>query len=114
MRAIGVKRRTSVPSPQPSPASGRGGTAAFVIPNADLDINRLRWRCRRGTRELDRLLGWWLTARYEKSDGAARVAFANMLDQSDPDLWDWLTGHARPAEPAFARIVDEIRSEHRV
>jgi antitoxin CptB len=79
-----------------------------------MDIKRLRWRCRRGTRELDRLLGWWLTERYEKSDSAARIAFANMLERPDPDLWDWLIGHGRPAEPAFARIVDEIRTEHRV
>ena len=78
------------------------------------DINRLRWRCRRGTRELDRLLGWWLTERYEKSDGALRAAFARMLEQPDPDLWDWLTGHAVPDDTAFARIVDEIRTWHRV
>ena len=82
--------------------------------NVDHDINRLRWRCRRGTRELDRLLGWWLTERYEISDGVARAAFANMLERPDPDLWDWLIGHSRPADPGFARIVDEIRTEHRV
>jgi antitoxin CptB len=78
------------------------------------DLNRLRWRCRRGTRELDRLLGWWLTERYEKSDSAARAAFANMLDAPDPDLWDWLSGASRPSDPAFARITDEIRTRHRV
>jgi antitoxin CptB len=78
------------------------------------DINRLRWHCRRGTRELDRLLGWWLTERYEKSDSAARTAFANMLELPDPDLWEWLIGQATPADPGFARIIDEIRTEHRV
>jgi antitoxin CptB len=59
-------------------------------------------------------VGWWLTARYEKSDGAAQVAFANMLECPDPDLWNWLTGVATPPNPAIARIVDEIRAEHRV
>ena len=78
------------------------------------DINRLSWRCRRGTRELDRLVGWWLTERYEKSDGALRAAFARMLERPDPDLWDWLTGHGAPDDADFARIVDEIRSRHRV
>ena len=82
--------------------------------NLSPDINRLRWRCRRGTRELDRLLGWWLTDRYENSDSALRIAFANMLELPDPDLWNWLTGHDRPAGPAFASIVDEIRASHRV
>jgi succinate dehydrogenase flavin-adding protein (antitoxin of CptAB toxin-antitoxin module) len=37
-----------------------------------------------------------------------------MLERPDPDLWDWLIGHSRPVDPAFARIVDEIRTEHRV
>jgi antitoxin CptB len=78
------------------------------------DINRLRWRCRRGTRELDTLLGWWLTERYEKSDSAARADFARMLERPDPDLWDWLTGSSPASDPGFARIVDEIRTEHRV
>jgi antitoxin CptB len=59
-------------------------------------------------------VGWWLTARYEKSDGAARAAFANMLECPDPDLWNWLTGVATPPDSAIARIVDEIRAEHRV
>ncbi|HEY6985572.1 MAG TPA: succinate dehydrogenase assembly factor 2 [Rhodanobacteraceae bacterium] len=78
------------------------------------DLNRLRWRCRRGTREPDRLVSWWLTERYEKSDGALRCAFANMLECPDPDLWNWLTGLDTPADPGFARIVDEIRTQHRV
>ena len=77
-------------------------------------MNRLRWRCRRGTRELDRLVGWWLTERYENSDGATRAAFAMMLECPDPDLWSWLSGQATPADPAIARVVDEIRERHRV
>jgi antitoxin CptB len=82
--------------------------------SAAADLNRLRWRCRRGTRELDRLLGWWLTERYEKSDSACRDAFANMVEQPDPDLWDWLTGQRRPDDVRMLEIVDEIRAHHRV
>jgi len=75
---------------------------------------RLRWRARRGTRELDRLLGAWLDHGYECADADARAAFEALLDCSDPDLWDWLTGHAEPPEPRLAAIVDEIRARHRV
>ena len=90
----------------------RDGRCLQTIPIAD--INRLRWRCRRGTRELDRLLGWWLTERYAESDSDGRAAFANMLEQPDPDLWNWLTGHEPAVRSAFRRIVDEIRARHRV
>ena len=79
-----------------------------------IDPKRLRWRCRRGTRELDQLLGWWLTERYENSDRALRIAFAKMLELPDPDLWDWLVGNGSPADSSYVSIVDEIRAWHRV
>ncbi len=74
---------------------------------------RLRWRARRGTRELDTLLGWWLDTRLASADAATVADFDALLDCPDPDLWDWLTGHAEP-ETRFAAIVDEIRARHRV
>ena len=78
------------------------------------DLGRLRWRCRRGTRELDRLLGGWLDAHYADSDAAARHAFDRLLDVQDPELWGWLSGASRPSDPDFARLVDEIRAVDRV
>ena len=42
----------------------------------------------------------------------SREDFAALLEQSDPDLWDWLTGKASP-DPRFAALIDEIRSHHR-
>jgi antitoxin CptB len=74
---------------------------------------RLRWRARRGTRELDTMLGWWLDARLADADASTRADFDALLDCSDPDLWDWLTGHAEP-EPRFAAVIDEIRTRHRI
>ena len=75
---------------------------------------RLRWRCRRGTRELDRLLDWWLRERYPRADDAARAVFDALLDVPDPELWSWFTGQSKPTEPRFLSIVDEIRAQHRV
>lgn len=80
---------------------------AAVVPG------RLRWRARRGTRELDRLIGWWLDARYAQAASTQREAFAALLEESDPDLWDWLIAqHAPPAR--YAPIIDEIRAHHRL
>lgn len=74
----------------------------------------LRWRCRRGTRELDALLGSWLVQCYAASDAVTRAAFADLLDEQDPDLWDWLVGRGLPEDPRFAMIVNAIRSCHRI
>ena len=82
--------------------------------NAASDTNRLRWRCRRGMRELDQLLGWYLDARYDKVDDAVKAAFSTLLDQQDPELWNWLTGRAAPDDERWRRIVDEIRARNRV
>ncbi|HET6546319.1 MAG TPA: succinate dehydrogenase assembly factor 2 [Rhodanobacteraceae bacterium] len=78
------------------------------------DTSRLRWRCRRGTRELDAMLGWWLEQRYPAADAARRADFDALLDVQDPDLWDWLIGYREPEEQRFEAIVDEIRRHHRV
>jgi antitoxin CptB len=78
------------------------------------DAARLRWRCRRGMRELDQLLGWWLDARFAQAAAAAQCAFADLLEEQDPQLWDWLSGRAVPPRGDWQRIVDEIRKRDRV
>jgi antitoxin CptB len=75
---------------------------------------RLRWRARRGTRELDALLGGWLDERFATADDARQQAFDAMLDAPDPDLWDWVMGHARPPRPDWQAIIDDIRARHRL
>lgn len=74
------------------------------------DAARLRWRCRRGMRELDQLLGQWLNMRFERADAATQCAFAELLEQPDPELWDWLSGREAPPRGDWQRIVDEIRN----
>ena len=80
----------------------------------NIEHSRLRWRCRRGMRELDQLLGWYLDERYEKVDDAAKAAFAALLEQQDPQLWNWLSGQITPAQADWRSIVDEIRNRDRV
>ena len=78
------------------------------------EISRLRWRCRRGMRELDQLLGWYLDTRYARCDEATKIAFSTMLDQPDPDLWDWLSGRSVPGHAQWRDINDEIRARDRI
>ena len=78
------------------------------------DGARLRWRCRRGMRELDQLLGWWLDVRYPLSGDVEKAAFSALLDEPDPQLWDWLTGREGPPRREWQRIVDEIRDRDSV
>ncbi len=76
----------------------------------DEQLARLRWRCRRGTRELDALLGGWLETHGCTADAPTLAAFAALLDQPDPDLWDWLAGRAEPPRADWRVIVANIRN----
>ena len=80
----------------------------------DAEIKRLRWRCRRGTRELDQLVGWWLEERYQAADAALRQGFVGLLEQQDPDLWNWILGKGSPSDPDQARVVNEIRARNSI
>ncbi|MEO7935264.1 MAG: succinate dehydrogenase assembly factor 2 [Dokdonella sp.] len=80
----------------------------------DAEFKRLRWRCRRGTRELDQLLGGWLENRYETASPAMQKGFSGLLEQQDPELWDWLLGNGQASDPDQAAVIDEIRTQHRV
>ncbi|MFK2904684.1 succinate dehydrogenase assembly factor 2 [Dyella ginsengisoli] len=77
-------------------------------------IKRLRWRTRRGTRELDALFGGWLDESFPVADEATRQAFDELLDVQDPDLWDWVMGHSRPPRVDWQAIIDGIRTRHRL
>lgn len=76
------------------------------------ELSKLRWRSRRGTRELDQLFGWWLDERYPASSEETRQGFALLLEQQDPDLWNWILGNGCPKDPREAGIIDEIRARH--
>jgi antitoxin CptB len=74
----------------------------------DAEFSRLKWRCRRGMKELDVLLARWLERGWPEADAGRRDAFEWLLEQPDPDLADWLIGGLRPTDAARAALVDDI------
>jgi antitoxin CptB len=81
--------------------------------DADLrELSRLRWRCRRGMRELDELLLRYLERQLPQASRGERDAFACLLDLPDPELFRYLAGR-RPraaADPMIEHVVARIRS----
>lgn len=76
---------------------------------ADTEINRLRWQCRRGMRELDLLLLQFLDSSYAGLDTDAAQAFERLLDCPDALLLEWLLGRQRPSDKEVADVVQRIR-----
>ena len=71
--------------------------------------SRLRWRCRRGMRELDALLLRYLDRRHALADAHERAAFDRLLDVPDPDLFGYLVGRIDIPEESLRDVVARIR-----
>lgn len=61
-------------------------------------IGRLRWRTRRGLRELDLILQRYLQDVYPAAPPEEQTAFADLLEQSDADILDWMLGRRLPPD----------------
>lgn len=72
------------------------------------EIKRLRWRCRRGMRELDQLMLRYLDRRWPAADDAERSLFLRLLDTEDDKLWRWFMGRERPEDATLDAIVTLI------
>ena len=75
----------------------------------DAELRRLRWRCRRGMRELDRLLERYLDLAWPAASEAERGVFLRLLDCEDDRLWRWFLGHETPPDADLAVLVQRIR-----
>lgn len=79
--------------------------------DSNLDIRRRQLRFRawhRGTREADLLLGPFADAYLPACPPEGVEAFEALLDEEDPDLWDWVTGqkpNGIPDNSAFAALL---------
>ena len=68
----------------------------------------LAWRCRRGVKELDLILGGWLEQRYAQASADERALFARFLELPDPELAGYLLQQAKPADPDYVALVAQL------
>ena len=76
---------------------------------ADRDLQRLRWRCRRGLLELDVVLKNFLDKSYASLTAAEREAFDKLLAVPDNVLWAYVQGSENPPEKELRQLVSKIR-----
>lgn len=74
------------------------------------DLGRLRWRARRGMKELDVLLARWLDRYGPGATPAQLEAFERLLAREDPELMPWLLGRVAPHDPELGALVGQIRA----
>ena len=72
------------------------------------ELARLRWQCRRGTKELDFLLNRYLETGYLIADQGERDLFKGLLRMEDDELIGFLMGDGKPEAKEVAGLVNKI------
>ncbi len=81
-----------------------------MSPSTAEDMNKLRWRCRRGTLELDLMLIRYLDSRYASANPPEQQAFLELLELEDTDLMRYLMGEERLNQPVLSALIEVIRT----
>ncbi len=74
-------------------------------------LNQLRWRCRRGMLELDKMLIPFFDKHFESLTPAEQQMFTDLLEQEDPSIFAWLMGHEKPNDKEIQHIVTRIKQD---
>ena len=83
--------------------------------NQDRELRRRRCLFRamhRGTKEMDWLLGRYAEATLFSAESIDLALWERIVQLPDPELHDWIMGHAVPGDAAIAGVVAAIRAHH--
>ena len=69
-----------------------------------IELERLKWKCRRGLLELDIVLNRYM------GSGEPDPRLSELLDMPDNDLWDIVVGRSENYEPHLSEIVARLRA----
>lgn len=69
------------------------------------ELERARWRCRRGLLELDIVLQRFMDKHYPQLSETELQQLATLLDLSDNDLWDMITTRKEPEDASLRPVL---------
>lgn len=78
-----------------------------------VDTARIRWRCRRGLKELDVLMERLVAERLQQLSPELTRALNRLLDETDLDLLDWIIGRSPPRSPEYLPLLEILRGLNR-
>jgi antitoxin CptB len=85
-----------------------------VSETREVRLKRLRLRSwRRGTREMDLILGPFADDALAALDDGALDEYEALLEQPDPDLYAWICGTGEP-DARLRPAVDRVRDFHQI
>ena len=86
-------------------------TGPVLVRGADAaGLQGLRWRSRRGMRDLDQLFGRYLDRLWGQAPAEERAIFERLLACEDDRLWRWFLGYDAAEDPELHALVERIRA----
>ncbi|TCV90213.1 FAD assembly factor SdhE [Sulfurirhabdus autotrophica] len=74
-----------------------------------IELNRLRWRCRRGLLELDIVLERFIEHHYSSLSELEKASFIELLTEADNDLWELISGVNAVSASYNGRVLSLLR-----
>jgi antitoxin CptB len=71
-------------------------------------LKMLRWKSRRGMKELDVLLEAFFERQADSIATGAWPELEDFLSREDDVLFDWISGRDLPTEPALLVLIDTV------
>lgn len=78
---------------------------------ANARISRLRWRCRRGMKELDVLLERFIDHHEDRLAQGEWPEFEALLETEDDRLWAWLRDPEAGSVGPYSGLLESIRGD---
>ena len=73
-------------------------------------LERARWRCRRGMKELDVLLERFVRRALDQLDDGDLTTLERLLEQPDQDILAWIVSATPSPPPDLRAVVALVRS----
>ncbi|SFW24638.1 succinate dehydrogenase assembly factor 2 [Nitrosovibrio sp. Nv17] len=82
-----------------------------ATPRCDVkELERARWRCRRGLLELDIVLQRFMERHYPRLDATSLQRFETLLDLPDHDLWETIIRADMATDPELGPVLTLLRA----
>ena len=72
-------------------------------------IGRIRWRSRRGLKELDVMFEAYFRGDLSACSVETLGLLEHLLDCQDPDLLEWMLGHSAPEDEQLRQLIKLIQ-----
>lgn len=74
------------------------------------ELDRIRWRCRRGMLELDIVLQGFVDKHYMQLDEIELKHFDTLLSLPDNDLWDMITSKKKVEDTKLQPVLQLLQT----